>query len=278
MDIVFDIRLVEKCYVNRTALINDAELYKLKSPAYAHKAGILRSEGVYANSFPVAGQRNRLKAAAILIFPRKIRNKVTDVKDAELIEKQRLFFAYALAVSYIGIKIIHFLSLNLHNASLSAGSAYAMPTRGSCIMSTFVPSSSMRSSLHSRISRPLKLRSTESSFVSFPGPSKPSQQRMSTACPAGYDIHEVVHAVAEIDIYRAAVAPKYLGALCFALMRMACRVLNSAVGLGLAYSQPLFAAVGKAAHNELSDQSPSKRQCVLAEKFSIRHHSTILSV
>lgn len=103
MDIVFDIRLVEKCYVNRTALINDAELYKLKSPAYAHKAGILRSEGVYANSFPVAGQRNRLKAAAILIFPRKIRNKVTDVKDAELIEKQRLFspmpLQYRISVS-----------------------------------------------------------------------------------------------------------------------------------------------------------------------------------
>ena len=109
-----------------------------------------------------------LKLLRSSYFLGKIRNKVTDVKDAELIEKQRLFFAYALAVSYIGIKIIHFLSLNLHNASLSAGSAYAMPTRGSCIMSTFVPSSSMRSSLHSRISRPLKLRSTESSFVSFP--------------------------------------------------------------------------------------------------------------
>ena len=41
----------------------------------------------------------------------------------KLIEKLRLFFAYALAVSYISIKIIHFLSLNLHKASLSAGSA-----------------------------------------------------------------------------------------------------------------------------------------------------------
>ena len=123
MDIVFDIRLVEKRYVNRTTLVNDTELYKLKSPAYAHKPGILRREGVYAHCLPVAGQRDRLKAAAILIFPRKIRNKVTDVNDAELIEKLRLFFAYALAVSYISIKIIHFLSLNLHKASLSAGAA-----------------------------------------------------------------------------------------------------------------------------------------------------------
>ena len=105
---VFDIRLIEKCYVNRTAFIHHAELHKLQTPADTHEVRILGGKGIYADSLAVAGQADGLKAAAILIFPRKIRNKVTDVKDAELIEKQRLFFAYAFAVSYIGFKIVHF--------------------------------------------------------------------------------------------------------------------------------------------------------------------------
>ena len=108
MDVIFYIRLVKKCYVNRAALVHHAELNKLQPAADTHKVRILGGEGIYADSLAVAGQCDRFKAAAILIFPRKIRNKVTDGKNAELVEKQRLFFAYALTVSYIGFKIVHF--------------------------------------------------------------------------------------------------------------------------------------------------------------------------
>ena len=61
-------------------------------------------------------------------------------------------------------------------------------------------------------------------------------------------------------------------------MGVAGGILNAAVRLGLRYSQALFAAVGKAPHKELSDQSRGERQRVGAEKLAVGHHSTILSV
>ena len=63
-----------------------------------------------------------------------------------------------------------------------------------------------------------------------------------------------MHSVAEINVYRAAVAPEYPGALCFALVSMAGGILNAAVRLCFGYPEALFASVGKRAYKELSDK------------------------
>ena len=87
-----------------------------------------------------------------------------------------------------------------------------------------------------------------------------------------------MHSVAEINVYRAAGAPEYPGALCFALVSMAGGILNAAVRLCFGYPEALFASVGKRAYKELSDKRGRKGQRVGAEKFTIEHHSTIRSV
>ena len=107
---VFHIRLIEICYVNRTALVHHTEFNKLHAPADTHKARSVGNKSLDAGDLPVAGQSDGLELAAILIFSWKIRNKVMDGEDAELVQKLRLLLAYALAVSYVSIQICHITS------------------------------------------------------------------------------------------------------------------------------------------------------------------------
>ena len=107
-EIVLRVGLIEERYVNRTALVDGAKLHELESAAPAGQARSVGDQRLDADALTAACQRDRHNGAAILIFPRKIRNKVIERNDAELCKRLRLFLPYALDVSDVGIQVGHY--------------------------------------------------------------------------------------------------------------------------------------------------------------------------
>ena len=107
-EIVLCVGLIEECYVNRAALVDGAQLHKLKPAAHAGQARSVGDQRLDADALTAACQRDGHNGAAILVFTRKIRNKVIERKDAELCKRLRLFLSYALDVSDVGIQVGHY--------------------------------------------------------------------------------------------------------------------------------------------------------------------------
>ena len=108
VEIVLGIGLIEKGYVNHTAVIHGPELHQVHAPADMAEPGGIGHQALDADVLSVHGGGYGADAAPVLIFSGKKRNKVIERKDAQLVQGQRLFLSYAFQISYIGIKIGHF--------------------------------------------------------------------------------------------------------------------------------------------------------------------------
>ena len=116
--IVFGIGLIKIGDIQHTAVIHRPKLHKLKAAAYPRQPRRVCHHRLHAYALTVAGQGDGFYCAAILIFPGEKRNKVKQRKDAELIERLRLFLSYALDKAYICIQVCH---ASLHKSKRVAG-------------------------------------------------------------------------------------------------------------------------------------------------------------
>ena len=108
MQVILYIRLVKISYVNNTAVVHRFELDEIHAAPDMRKPWGIRHDGADADAFPVHDLGDGAVLRTVVIFARKIGNKVIESKDAELVECQRLFLTYALDVSYVGIQICHY--------------------------------------------------------------------------------------------------------------------------------------------------------------------------
>ena len=106
-EVVFGVGLVEEGDVEHGALVHGAELDEVETPADTGQPRRVGHHGLHADALSVQREGDGLYGAAVLVFPRKKRNKVTQRKDAELIQRLRLFLSYALEVAYVGIQVRH---------------------------------------------------------------------------------------------------------------------------------------------------------------------------
>ena len=107
VQVVLDVGLIKKSYVNRSAVIHRPQLHELQPASHTGQARRVRNHGLDAHRLPVAGEGNGLDRTAVLIFAGEIRNKVTQRKDAELCQRLRLFLSDALDITNVRIQICH---------------------------------------------------------------------------------------------------------------------------------------------------------------------------
>ncbi len=98
---------VEVGDVQRAAVVHRAQLHDVEPPADPRQPRGISDHGLHADALPLAGEGDGLDAAAVLVFPGKKRDKVTQRKDAELVQSLRLFLSDALDISNVGIQISH---------------------------------------------------------------------------------------------------------------------------------------------------------------------------
>lgn len=85
----------------------------------------------------------------------------------------------------------------------------------------------------------------------------------------GHDVEHPVHAVAEVDVDRAAVVIEHLRALCAPVTGMTGRVLRAAVGFRLRDARTQQRAVRQPAHQNAPNQVRRDAEYVAPEKFPI---------
>ena len=107
MQVVLCVGLVEEGDVEGGAVVHGAELDQVEAPSDPRQARRVGDHGLHAHALALAAEGDGLDKAAVLVFAREKRNKVTQRKDAELVERLRLFLSYALEIADIGIQILH---------------------------------------------------------------------------------------------------------------------------------------------------------------------------
>ena len=106
-EIVLRVGHVEVGDVECPAVVHGAQLHELQAPAHPGQARGVGHHGLNAHALPVLREGDGLAFAAVLIAPGEKRNKVTQRKDAEPVERLRLFLSYALDETHVGIQLRH---------------------------------------------------------------------------------------------------------------------------------------------------------------------------
>ena len=88
---IFHIGLIEICDVNFAALINGPEADEIQPAADPGELGSVGNQHRYAYALTVLGESDGLVLASIFIAPGKKGDEVIESKDAELVERLRLF-------------------------------------------------------------------------------------------------------------------------------------------------------------------------------------------
>ena len=113
MDVVLYIILIKVCYVYRSGLIHGTELQQIHPAADVHHMRRIGHEGADAHGLAVRRLGDRAEPGAVLVFAGEKRNQVMKRKDAQLVQRERLFLPYALDIANITIQFSHGHSANL---------------------------------------------------------------------------------------------------------------------------------------------------------------------